>query len=111
MTGMVTRISAALGNPLEASRQAVAAAEVAHSGEAGFWVAGGLAWVHSASAGNYALITAHQKRGTKGMDAAGVPPSFAGIAVHDAWAPYDTHPSVAGHALCNAHALRGTPGP
>jgi hypothetical protein len=33
-------------------------------------------------------------------------PGFSGIAVHDAWAPYDTYASVAGHALCNAHALR-----
>jgi transposase len=106
VTGMVTRISAALGTPLEAIRQAVAAAQVAHFDETGFRVAGRLAWVHSASAGNYALITVHDKRGTKGMDAAGVLPSFAGIAVHDAWAPYDTYASVAGHALCNAHALR-----
>ena len=40
------------------------------------------------------------------MDAAGVLPSFGGIAVHDAWAPYDTYQDLAGHALCNAHALR-----
>jgi hypothetical protein len=40
------------------------------------------------------------------MDAAGVLPSFGGIAVHDAWAPYDGYDGVAGHALCNAHALR-----
>ena len=33
-------------------------------------------------------------------------PSFAGIAVHDAWAPYDTYSGPAGHGLCNAHALR-----
>jgi transposase len=39
------------------------------------------------------------------MDAAGVLPVFAGIAVHDAWAPYDTYAQAA-HALCNAHALR-----
>ena len=33
-------------------------------------------------------------------------PSFAGIACHDAWAPYDSYAGVAGHALCNAHVLR-----
>ena len=32
-------------------------------------------------------------------------PSFAGVAVHDAWAPYDTYPSPE-HQLCCAHALR-----
>ena len=37
------------------------------------------------------------------MKAAGVLPHFAGIAVHDAWAPYDTFGNVAGHALCGAH--------
>ena len=36
----------------------------------------------------------------------GVLPSFAGIACHDAWAPYDGYDGVAGHALCGAHLLR-----
>jgi transposase len=40
------------------------------------------------------------------MDAAGVLPAFRGVAVHDAWSPYDTYQDIAGHALCNAHALR-----
>ena len=40
------------------------------------------------------------------MTAAGVLPFFAGIAVHDAWKPYDTFDNVAGHALCGAHVLR-----
>src|SRR4051794_14116478 len=39
------------------------------------------------------------------MDAAGVLPHFAGIAVHDAFAPYARYRSVT-HALCNAHLLR-----
>lgn len=39
------------------------------------------------------------------MDAAGVLPVFTGIAVHDAWAPYDCYPAAT-HALCNAHLLR-----
>jgi hypothetical protein len=32
-------------------------------------------------------------------------PVFTGVAVHDAWAPYDTY-KKATHALCNAHAVR-----
>ncbi len=40
------------------------------------------------------------------LKAAGVLPSFGGIAVHDAWRPYDTFDNVAGHALCNSHLLR-----
>jgi hypothetical protein len=61
--------------------------------------------VHSASTGKYSLITVHDRRGVKGMDAAGVLPVFTGIAVHDAWAPYDTYRAVT-HALCGAHVLR-----
>jgi transposase len=68
-----------------------------------FWLLPG---VHSASAGKFALFTVHAKRGKDGMEAAGVLPSFAGIAVHDAWAPYDAFGNVAGHALCGAHVLR-----
>ncbi|MFF4772549.1 transposase [Microtetraspora fusca] len=43
--------------------------------------------------------------GRAAMDAAGVLPTFTGVAVHDAWAPYDTY-TDATHALCNAHLLR-----
>ena len=62
--------------------------------------------MHSASAGKHVLVTVHGKRGKDGMDAAGILPAFAGIAVHDAWAPYDSYGTVAAHALCNAHILR-----
>ena len=39
------------------------------------------------------------------MEAMGVLTSFAGVAVHDAWAPYDTC-TAPEHQLCCAHALR-----
>ncbi len=76
-----------------------------HFDETGLRVGGKLRWVHSASTGKYSLIFAHDRRGTKGMDAAGVLPGFTGIAVHDAWAPYDTYQTIT-HALCGAHVLR-----
>jgi transposase len=91
---------------LAAITRHLVSAEVAHFDETGFRTAGKLAWVHSASQGKFALFTVHAKRGKDGMKAAGVLPSFAGIAVHDAWAPYDTFDNVAGHALCGAHVLR-----
>jgi hypothetical protein len=81
-------------------------ADVVHFDETGFRTAGRLAWVHSASWGKFVLVTVHAKRGKDGMKAAGVLPFFRGIAVHDAWAPYDTFDDVAGHALCGAHVLR-----
>ena len=40
-----------------------------------------------------------------GIDDAGVLGRFRGVAVHDAWAPYDTYADVE-HQLCCAHALR-----
>ena len=80
--------------------------EVVRFDETGFRTAGRLAWVHSASSGRYVLVTVHARRGKDGMKAAGVLPSFRGIAVHDAWKPYDTFENVQGHALCGAHLLR-----
>jgi transposase len=68
-------------------------------------VAGALHWVHCARTDKYTLITCHPKRGRNGIDAAGVLGRFRGVAVHDAWAPYDTYADVE-HQLCCAHALR-----
>jgi transposase len=49
------------------------------------WVEGRLRWMRSASTGKYSLIFVHDRRGTQGVDAVGVLPEFAGVAVHDAW--------------------------
>jgi len=83
----------------------IAGAPVAHFDETGLRAEGKLHWMHSASTDTDVLLTVHAKRGVKGMDAAGVLPRFTGVAVHDAWAPYDTY-TEATHALCNAHVLR-----
>jgi transposase len=83
----------------------IAGSEVAHFDETGLRTAGKLAWMHSASTATDVLLSVHAKRGTKGMDAANVLPRFKGVAVHDAWAPYDTYADIT-HALCNAHVLR-----
>ena len=105
LAAMTRKIAGIISPALEAITRALIAAEVTHFDETGFRVAGKLAWVHSASSGKYVLVSVHEKRGIEGMDAAGVLPSFAGIACHDAWAPYDRY-EPAGHALCNAHLLR-----
>jgi hypothetical protein len=86
-------------------RQALARSGRVHFDETGLRVDGRLHWVHSASTEAYSLVYLHPKRGREAMDAGGVLPGFAGIAVHDAWAPYDCYTAPT-HSLCNAHLLR-----
>jgi transposase len=105
VASMATRLAGRLGGFLEAVREQIASASVAGFDETGFRVDGALAWVHCAQSGKYALLSLHPKRGRAAMDAAGVLPAFGGVAVHDAWAPYDTY-TAASHALCAAHLLR-----
>jgi transposase len=106
LAAMTRKIAGLIAPALEAVTRALIASQVAHFDETGFRAAGKLAWVHSASSGKFMLVTVHEKRGTEAMDAAGILPSFTGIACHDAWKPYDCYTSVAGHSLCNAHLLR-----
>lgn len=105
IASITRRAAAGLDGFRELVRGAITAAEVVHFDETGLRVAGRLRWVHSASTSKYALIWVHDKRGRVAMDTAGVLPAFTGIAVHDAWAPYDCYPAAT-HALCNAHLLR-----
>ena len=93
------------GDFLAALRTALAASKLVHFDETGFRVAGRLHWVHSASTTKYSLLYVHPKRGRDAMNAGGVLPEFTGIAVHDAWAPYDCYPNAT-HALCCSHLLR-----
>lgn len=105
VASITRRAAAGLDGFRELVRGAITAAEVVHFDETGLRVAGKLRWVHSASTGKYALIWVHDRRGRIAMDAAGVLPSFTGIAVHDARAPCDCYPAAT-HALCHAHLLR-----
>jgi transposase len=99
------RAAGRLDGFLEHARQQIAASEVAGFDETGFRVDGKLAWVHCARTGKYTLLMVHPKRGRKAIGAMGVLPSFSGVAVHDAWAPYDGYAN-AEHQLCSAHVLR-----
>ena len=102
---MTTRAAEGLGEFLNQVKDRLAGAEVVGFDETGLRVAGALHWVHCARTGKYTLITCHPKRGKAGMDAAGILDRFRGVAVHDAWAPYDTYLDIT-HQLCCAHALR-----
>jgi transposase len=105
VAALTARAAGRLDGFLAQVRQAIAASDVAGFDETGFRVAGRLAWVHCARTGKYTLLMAHPKRGRQAIEAMGVLPSFAGVAVHDAWAPYDTY-TTPDHQLCCAHALR-----
>jgi transposase len=106
-TGTLAAVLAEGAAGLEGSSRScagLAAARVAHFDKTGARVAGRLHWVHSASTAGLSLFTVHAKRGKVAMDAAGVLPDFAGVAVHDGWSPYWRYQVT--HALCGAHLLR-----
>lgn len=106
LVGWTRRIARATSATLAVIWQRLATARVVYFDETGLRVAGRLHWMHSASTSTDVLLTVHPRRGTKGgMDAAAVLPTFTGVAVRDAWAPYDTYTKVT-PALCNAHAVR-----
>src|SRR5580693_3788448 len=105
VAGITARAAGRLAGFLERAREQIAASDVAGFDETGFRVQGRLHWVHCARTGKYTLLMVHPKRGTEAMEAMGVLPRFDGVAVHDAWAPYDTY-TAPDHQLCGAHALR-----
>ena len=90
---------------LAAVRTKLAAAPVANFDETRLRVQGRLHWLHSASTKDWSLLHVHRRRGREAMLAGGVLEGFTGVAVHDAWAPYDTF-AEATHVLCGAHVLR-----
>jgi transposase len=90
LAGITARAAGRLDGFPERGREDIAAAEVAGSDETGFRAAGRLHWVHCARTGKYTLFMVHPRRGRPAMEATGILPSSAGIAVRDAWAPYDT---------------------
>jgi transposase len=102
---MTKRAADGLDGFLDIVRDRIAAEQVAGFDETGLRVATKLHWVHCARTDKYTLITCHPKRGRAGIDAADVLGRYQGIAVHDAWAPYDTYAGIE-HQLCCAHALR-----
>ncbi|MCA1708239.1 MAG: IS66 family transposase [Actinobacteria bacterium] len=106
---MTKRAADGLDEFLELVKERIAETEVAGFDETGLRVAGKLHWVHCARTGKYTLITCHRKRGREGIDDAGVLGRFCGVAVHDAWAPYDTYrrPDVSDTAAWRGHSTTG----
>lgn len=79
-------------------------AVVAGFDETGIRIMAQRLWLHSCSTSQHAYYEAHAKRGQEAMDAIGILPNFAGIAIHDFWKSYYRYGCE--HGLCNAHLLR-----
>ena len=62
-------------------------------------------WVHSAGTERATYYHLDEKRGTIGIDNAGILPNRLGKSVHDDWSAYYTY-TDADHVSCNAHHLR-----
>lgn len=101
---MNKRCALRLEDAIEWIRNRLIGKDVVHFDETGIRVAKKLRWLHLAGADDATLYTCSDKRGTDGMDAAGVLPKFRGTAIHDGWKAYWKY--LCAHGLCNAHHLR-----
>lgn len=100
---MVARCAAKATSAVSLIKEKVMQLDVAHFDETGTRVDGKTRWVHVAS--NHELTYLFfGKRGHDGMEAMGILPNFAGVAIHDCWASYWKFPVT--HAICCAHLLR-----
>ena len=89
---------------VEQIKAALRKSPVLHCDESGLYIGGKRVWLHVHATSKLTVFEAHAKRGKIGIDALGILPKFAGIAVHDNWSAYHTY--SCDHALCNAHLLR-----
>jgi len=105
LSSLLPNAAARLDGFLAIAREQLAAAQVAHFDETGGRVAGKLHWIHVACNDTWTLFHLNSKRGRIAMDAAGVLPTFRGIAIHDGLVVYRQY-NQARHGLCNAHHLR-----
>ena len=105
LSSLLPNAAARLDGFLAIAREQLAAAQVAHFDETGGRVAGRLHWIHVACTDTWTLFHLDTKRGRIAMDAAGVLPTFTGVAIHDGLVVYRQY-DQATHGLCNAHHLR-----
>jgi transposase len=94
-----------LGAFLDRVHEQITCSPVVHFDETGVRAGGRGRWLHSSSTSTLTFYALHDRRGTEGIDHAGVLGRFQGIAVHDGWPQYRAYRSAT-HALCNAHHLR-----
>lgn len=105
LSSLLPNAAARLDGFLVIAREQLAAAQVANFDETGGRVAGKLHWIHVACNDTWTLFHLDPKRGRVAMDAAGVLPTFKGVAIHDGLVVYRQYDQAL-HGLCNAHHLR-----
>jgi len=94
----------ALEASVNAIRDALVAAPVAHAGETGRHVNGNLYWLYGLSTDRLTAYFPHPKRGAEALDAFGLLALFAGVLAHGHCSSCQCYPCS--HAICNAHHLR-----
>jgi transposase len=100
----IREAAGALMRALEQIKRTLSGAPVVHFDETSMRVGQALYWLHTAGTHALSWYGSHRKRGKPALDEFGILPKFAGVAVHDCWAPYEGYDCK--HALCNAHLLR-----
>ncbi|EQD46830.1 transposase [mine drainage metagenome] len=89
----------------EAVRDALRCSEVVHFDETPLKVNKKSHWIHVASNEMLTFLHADTTRGKAAVEAAGVLPSYGGVAVHDRLSMYFDYKDAT-HAVCGAHLLR-----
>lgn len=90
---------------VEQVKRALAAGEILHCDESGFYINGERHWLHVAATNQLTCYYPHRNRGSQATTAMGILPHFQGRAIHDFWSAYYQY-KQARHGLCNVHHLR-----
>lgn len=106
----VSRAKTAVAGSGQAVKDALAAAPVVYFDESVTRIGSRNHWLHTAATSTLTAYHAdeHGRSGTS-ITAFGILPRFTGIAMHDAYAAYDSYTACT-HALCNAHIIREAAG-
>lgn len=77
-----------------------------HCDETGLGIEGSIQWLHTASTAEWTLLAVHPSRGSKGMNAIGILPTYTGTVMHDSYKAYFKDEYAYSHSLCCAHLMR-----
>ena len=102
---MVKKCADAVRKTVSDVKDALLREPLIHFDETGIRVDKITYWAHIACTENLKYIFITEKRGKKGMDAAGILPNYVGTGIHDCWGPYFKYILIR-HGLCCAHLLR-----